>query len=516
VRGTLKISATFWLFGWSMTYLSRQSYNSSVYFSGAFFLSASLTIACLFSDFFNLESRYDFQRFVLVIVISFLPSLILMLELFRNAYLNKYVSIIWLVPALTVLVFSFINIDRYALFSLEGLMFALFLIFVSIVGVWVNKSGCFFGIVLAVIYGLTISSFFYSTSTILEYLFIIADGLDPEKMLPFGFGNVRQWSHIATWLIPLLPVTIMVGPLRSYRIWKAIVIVTATVWWWLIILSAAHGSFAAQALSFAAVLLIFRRKAIRWARIYLTFFFLGFGAWFLLSYLLPNILFDSASEMEASMADGLPARLILWKEAFSMSLANFPFGMGGQSWLTHEPITEPFVNAEVKSFGAPHNMYLLWASEYGWIFILTLFFPAYFIIRGVKRCYEVYCAQSNPLAHVLVGVVASLLAGLLHSGVSSVLLAPAGMIFGLMVFSIAWAFAVSYDDNIPSQKNKSFWVLMTTSTFLLGLFFLSGVVDYKVESDRDRECFEKVGMSGYMPRFWYHGYFPNQINYQCD
>ncbi|WP_153045463.1 O-antigen ligase family protein [Marinobacter salexigens] len=497
-----------------MTFVSRLNFSALIYCLIVFLLSLTLSVVCLFSDFFNVESRYDFQRYVLVFVISFLPSIILFVESLRGSCVNNYASIIWLFPTFFVLLYSYINVDRYAIFPLEGLMFALCLMFVALVGVWAKKSQFFFGIVFAVIYSLVVVSFFYSLLTILEYLLIILDGLYPEDMLPFGFGNIRQWSHLATWLIPLLPVSIMVGPLHTFRVWRAIVIITASVWWWLIILSSAHGSFAAQALSFFLILLLYRYKAIRWAQISLVFFFLGACLWFVLSYVFPSMVFGDVSEIQIRVVDGLPARLILWGEAFSMSLTNFPFGMGGQSWLTHEPITEAFVNGEVKNFGAPHSMYLLWASEYGWVFVLTLLFPVFFVFRGIKSCYEIYYDQESPLVYVIVGVVASTFSGLFHSGVSSVLLAPAGMLFGLLVLSMVWALAVSFDVGIPSYKFRSFWVLMSGVAFSLGLFFLSGVIEYKVESDRDRECVEKSGMTGYMPRFWHHGYFPNRTGCQ--
>src|SRR5690554_5223900 len=160
-----------------MTCVSRQNFNSLTHFAGAFFLSTLLSIACLFSDFFHVESRYDFQRYALVVLISFLPSMILVMEFFRRSNVNKYVSTLWFFPAFVVLSYSYITIDQYALFSLEGLMLALFLITISIGGAWAKKSEYFFGIIFSVIYGLVVVCFFYSTSTIMEYLFIVVDGL---------------------------------------------------------------------------------------------------------------------------------------------------------------------------------------------------------------------------------------------------------------------------------------------------------------------------------------------------
>src|SRR5690606_10260322 len=63
-------------------------------------------------------------------------------------------------------------------------------------------------------------------------------------------------------------------------------------------------------------------------------------------------------------------RIPLFIEAWQMSLQNFPFGMGPQSWLMHETLTDVYANS--KQFGHPHNMYLMWAAEYGWILLVAL------------------------------------------------------------------------------------------------------------------------------------------------
>jgi O-antigen ligase len=87
----------------------------------------------------------------------------------------------------------------------------------------------------------------------------------------------------------------------------------------------------------------------------------------------------------------------LWQEAWAMSWQNFPFGMGPQAWLTHDIITEAY--RESRKFGHPHNMYLMWAAEYGWISIAGLVVLCGFAMKQLLR--QVLAAKEGRNANSL-------------------------------------------------------------------------------------------------------------------
>jgi len=355
---------------------------------------------------------------------------------------------------------------------------------------------------------------FYGLSTINVYLFAIFDGVTKlTNFVPEGFVNIRYWSHVATWLLPLMPLAVLWGPEKNQRLWRVLVAVGSGLWWWIIFLSSARGS--ALGLVFGVILVgfLFGRRIAPWLK--LLFLHVGLGAvfWLLLSVAIPTLLAD---EMQLrSLSTDSSGRWPLWVEAWKMSLQNFPFGMGPQSWLTHAPITEAYANG--KKFGHPHNMYLMWAAEYGWLFILMVAIVVALAIRRFwKRRTELMARNDSRQLLLLAGFTASVSAALFHAGVSAVFMAPGSMLVGLFVLIGFWALiqptATSQNLRpVPERQSRfRFFAAMALVAALISLWALWAreVWHYYQDMRADERHYQEHVREGTQPRFWLHGNFP--------
>jgi hypothetical protein len=60
---------------------------------------------------------------------------------------------------------------------------------------------------------------FYGAATITVYLFAMSDRVTSlSDYILCGFVSIRYWSHTDTWLLPLLPLAVLVEPLAKATI----------------------------------------------------------------------------------------------------------------------------------------------------------------------------------------------------------------------------------------------------------------------------------------------------------
>ncbi|PTB96770.1 hypothetical protein C9993_09605, partial [Marinobacter sp. Z-F4-2] len=204
-----------------------------------------------------------------------------------------------------------------------------------------------------------VAIFFYGAMSVNVYLFALVDGqAELSDLIPWGFVNIRYWSHVATWLLPILPLASLIVPLARHRLWRAMVAIGAGLWWWIIFLSASRGSIIGVAVGVLITTLCFGRQSWPWLRQFIVYLVTGVAIWLILSVLLPSLLFGEAALR--SLHGTSSGRWPLFIEAWHMSFQCFPYGMGPQSWLTHDLLSHEY--SESKKFGHPHNMYLMWAE----------------------------------------------------------------------------------------------------------------------------------------------------------
>jgi O-antigen ligase len=191
--------------------------------------------------------------------------------------------------------------------------------------------------------------------------------------------------------------------------------------------------------------------------------------------------------------------------------------MGAQSWLTHDIITDTY---RVR-FGHPHNMYLLWAAEYGWLFVASLFVGVMWILRrSFLRARDL--AFSDPKrALILLALLHSFIAACTHAGVSAVFIGPASLLVGwfVMVAVVRMTFPIPENREEATTRSAPLWFRGSLATVLFCSFIWnwSSVLDYKRASERDQICYFYLDIhTGNGPRFWLHGDFPRPPSLACD
>lgn len=212
-----------------------------------------------------------------------------------------------------------------------------------------------------------------------------------------------------------------------------------------------------------------------------------------------------------SLSSDSSGRMPLFLEAWRMSLEHFPFGMGPQSWLTHEVLTEGYQQSH--KFGHPHNMYLMWAAEYGWLLIGVLMLFIGQAVRLFWRKRAAVCANDGGwLVLSLAAFTASISAALVHAGVSAVFMAPGSMLIGFLVLSVFWALIAP--NLLPVIEKKCAGkrcVAAVVVALAMGascFYWLTEVSAYHEAMEDDLEFYYESVPAGTLPRFWFNGNFP--------
>ena len=510
----------------------RQPLNPKV--SGASPASASLLQAMivisaflafmlvLFSDFIAMAfGGYADQRFLLI-GLSGLMVIAPILSFAVKPQVSIRRTLLLLSPAL-ILCVAFIALAlpfRSQLYVwTEPGMYSFYFLAIVVSGgflAWAN-GGVFYSRALISIIAAT--CLIYGLASVNVYLFAIFDGQkNLINFIPWGFVNIRYWSHIASWCLPLLPLAVMVGPLKEFKSWRIAVLLGAGMWWWILFLTTGRGSALGIAFGVGLTVLLFGRRALPWLKVFAVYLAVGIILWLLLSVLIPTMLSDGGVHIRAIHAGG-SGRLPLFVEAWHMSLQNFPLGMGPQSWLTHDRLTETY--SAVGKLGHPHNMYLMWAAEYGWALIAALGLVVIQAIRYFWKARSVLLTRAASQASdeklvMLAALTTSVSAALFHAGVSAVFMAPGSMLVGLFVLIAFWALIIPAEVDQSAgneQRPRSKWNRVIILAVAAGLSFAwlvwaQGVWDYYQDMREDEELYYGEVGEGMLPRFWFHGNFP--------
>lgn len=470
-----------------------------------------LVAAALLDGLGPLSGGYDKQRLALVFVCMFFAPWAVLY------YWRDYILAIlgWGIFVLAIGI-SFFYRDVQAWGVVEGLFYPLYLLAVAGLGGLVSRISTE-GIAAALSY-LVISAVAYSLVTLMVYCFALWDQVTRlDEYLPWGFANIRFWSHVATWLVPLFGVTLEVGPFRRSSLWKILVMFSAGIFWWLIFVSSARGSFISLVAAAIIAFSFLKKDAFLYYKRLAYQLFLGVGFWLVLSVILPSLLSEGV-EMRGVDSDS-SGRMRLWYEAWIMSLQHFPLGMGPQSWLTHDLITDGYRSGS--EIASPHNMYLLWAAEYGWLGVLGL---ALIGVQFLKRVTEVSRRRSGDARqHTLLqgAVLMSVLAALIHAGVSGVLIAPASMLVGLFVLATFWGLFHHKADEVRDclrgrEGGKVAKSIFVSCVFAVSAIWLWQVCEYHKAMERDIDSAATSQDVGLSPRFWLHGYYPRRNELMSD
>jgi hypothetical protein len=367
-----------------------------------------------------------------------------------------------------------------------------------------------------------VSVLLYAFVSLVWYVLLMGDTPDADTVtvLPWGFENIRYWSHVATWILPLFPVILNNETIRKHRRFFLLVCASFGIWGWILFLSGARGSIIAILAGFLVCYFVapeplrfqFRRR----------FTYLIVGALFLtflLEYLVPSLLSDVKipSFPRVSMSGRWP----LWLEAYEMGKVNFPFGMGPQSWLTHEVLTGDYLAS--KRYGHPHNMYLLWAAEYGWLFVGGLFCGVMWVLRYVFVKLNRLALCDPRRALLMLALLHSFTAACIHAVVSAVFIGPASLLVGwfVIVGILRMTFPTRQEIHPKTVESRTWWskALYACAVALALSFnwYWDALLGYRRAADEDRSCYTSIdAFVGNGPRFWLHGDFPRPSSLACD
>lgn len=487
---------------------SRQAKMTRVQTFFVSVLTGTVLLCVLFSDLLPLPvGSYAFQRFLQVGLLAIICAGAGAFYISRYGFEtpNRLWPVLVVASSFLLLAVPF----RESLFTWvePGLYAAFFFGFVAIGGLAGSDTTRHQWAVILV-YSSVVAVALYGATTIMVYLFALSDDVSQlSTFIPWGFVNIRYWSHIATWLMPLLPLAILVGPLQNQRLWRFFCALAAAIWWWVIFLSSSRGSMLGVFFGLLVALVFIGRPSMPWVKVFVRYLGYGALAWLLFSVFIPTALLDEVSIRTLDVtSDG---RMPLFAEAWRMSLESFPFGMGPQAWLTHETLTNEYLQSS--KFGHPHNMYLMWAAEYGWLMIGALLALVVQTIRLFwLRRLEFRSEKQSRNALILAGFTASVSAALLHAGASSVFIAPGSMLVGFLVLCVFWAFLLPTKVVSPQQGggSRAVFAIAFISIGFLASLWLREVVHYYEAMLEDRNYHFETAPYGTPPRFWHYGMFP--------
>lgn len=473
----------------------------------------SVTFISLFADFLPVHfGNFADQRFFLVFLLVCVTSSVLLIaagRAGRRLWVDNWPAFVVAAGFLVLAVPIVASEYRWV----EPGMYGFFFLAFPILGWEIRERGCAEKAAVALVTVTMGGCFFYAAMTLTAYAFAVTDNFSNlVDVIPWGFVNMRYWGHLATWFLPLFPLALLYGALRRRSLWRTGVYLTAGIWWWVVFLTASRGSIISLSLAALSVLVLFGRTAIPWLTASLKFVLLGALLWCLLSWAIPELVFDKT--MIRGLRSGDSGRLPLWIEAWEMSLQNFPLGMGAQSWLTHTTITQDYLS--VQTLGHPHNMYLMWAAEYGWALIGLV---AVLLIATLKRLMSLrsqMVSGTQERASLIVAFTSASLAGLAHAGVSAVFLVPATMSVALLVLAVFWALSlqVHKSDLGPRMIERKLrrWartnVLLAFLVLFFGILWAQEVWRYHEAMREDLSVYVESPNAPLLPRFWLHGFFP--------
>lgn len=481
--------------------------------AGVIVVSVLSSCFTLFTDFISsMFGTYSDKRFFLVVLmVTFVIG-----GLFVHVGRRRVGYMLIATWPFTFLISSFllsaIQFSNSPYYLIEPIFYTFYFLAFAIVGFRFSLIKNLSGSIVAFSSVAAVSCFFYAAMTITVYLFAVTDDFSRlDSVIPWGFVNIRYWSHIATWILPILPLAVLAGPFKDNRLWRLGVSFTGAIWWWMVFMSVSRGTMAGIAVGFVFVCATFGRSSLPWAKQCLWYVVYGAIAWLVLSVIIPGFVFDDFQVR--SLHVDTSGRLPLWREAWAMSLQNFPFGMGPQSWLTHDLLTDSY-RASPK-FGHPHNMYLMWAAEYGWISIGGLLVLGVVALRRLWTRRVELMVNPTPELALLIGFTASVTAALVHAGVSAVFIAPGSMLIGLLVLSVFWALIhppvsagqISHVVQPGSVRRLAGYLFMAVVVIGSGLWFRD-VLRYHQAMVDDLPWYDANVHEGALPRFWFHGFFP--------
>lgn len=355
------------------------------------------------------------------------------------------------------------------------------------------------GMLLVVVVSLSI----YVLTIIMGFGFWYGGGAGTvTDYLPFGFYNMRMWSHVATWLIPLgcaISITVFDNKFSFTNKYIIFLYFAFGCWFMVLLGSGARGSLVAQVLSLLILAVLYRQSFYRIARFWLISFAVGCLLYGIFVVLVPWFVFEHG-EVYTPLRSGLSGRLALWSHAFSLSMDNFPGGVGALGYILNTP---------EDALGSPHSFYLRWAAEYGWLVLFAFILGLVTLSWRGWRCPMYGSADDCDLSYQI-AVQWSVLAAFIHAGVSGIFTSSISQLVGFPILILYFAYMASYhktDDQIDNRIFQSIGLGCAGVMMALALLMVQPMYSWWQSALADQSDYFEIYQRPLAPRFWLHGRF---------
>jgi len=319
--------------------------------------------------------------------------------------------------------------------------------------------------------------------------------------LPFGFYNIRLWSHIATWLIPLACSIVFIAlenRFSSLRKYIPFLYFVFGCWFMVLLGSGARGSLVAQIASFIVLAFLYRHRFFVVGRFWLISFAAGCFLYGIFIVVVPWLIFENV-EIATPLRSGASGRLTLWHYAFALSVQDFPLGVGPLGYILNTP---------EDALGSPHSFYLMWAAEYGWLFLLIFIFGlGTFSWRGWMQPRHV--AVEDHAFPYQIAVQWSVLAAFIHAGVSGIFTSSISQLVGFPILVAYFAHMASHYrvGRVDNHTFRKIFIASNGAMLGLVLVIVPPMYSWWQSAQANQAEYIEVHQRPLAPRFWLHGRF---------
>ncbi|MFH5834245.1 O-antigen ligase family protein [Halalkalibaculum sp. DA384] len=326
--------------------------------------------------------------------------------------------------------------------------------------------------------------------------------LNPSAYL--GFNHVRFFNHIQTWTLPLLAFAYLYFKDRIIPGLQYLLLFFISSWWMLVFAADARGTMVASTLGLLSIVVLFRKRCIPFAKVYLLTAAAGLVLYLSL-FLLPQ---NGGREILSRFGDS--GRLDVWWFTIEQIMKH-PFLGLGPMHFSYMGINPPW--------STPHNLILQTAAEWGIpAVILATVLVTTGLVKFIKQSLHFPANEMDPRRLIWrIALIASITAALAHSMVSGIFNSSLSQ----LLFTIVGGAIIG--EYFLCSNRKLFRARTKTSLAAVAIIGLLGIntvfVAYKVASDiphldeRKREFFEKFDTPFKLyPRFWHQGMIYEDID----
>jgi hypothetical protein len=455
----------------------------------SFFFALTLVLfaASLIHSFVPLISDFDAYRWFQVFIVScgFLLLSLCRPKQFILIFLGLTLVLVFLGPAPYPMVFTFFDLSYWV----SVILVALCICMEKVEPVSLAKG---------VSVGASIGCLLYLPTIVMGLGFWYAQQAGKiTDFLPFGFYGIRPWSHIATWMLPLIVGTIFLSPvvpLFRHQFWRCVLFASAVCWFFVLISSGARGSLMAQFLSLAFLLFFCGKNLWPMLKIWIILFSSGFVFYLVLVFFIPSFFFDEV-KASLSLRTGTSGRSELWVYALELSLRYFPLGSGPLSYIAETPVS---ANA------TPHSLYFRWAAEYGWLFVLAFIAGLVWLATPLFR--KMRNVKATKIEAFQLTIIWSALSAFVHASVSGVFTSPYSLTVGFPILIVFFVLMIKAKASIKMAELHITGISAAAAVmFSISIAMMPSMHSWYIEAKGDQELFFETYKSSLSPRFWLHG-----------